>query len=154
MSDLQTISIYPEDEEASTVESSSKRKDKYTDAFLKQLRKKNWERAIRYLQKLLDTSMFLPTVARGGFMIKNASRANRKQIINLVINQINKRNKIKWLKDISYDAYVNMVANALYTEFRCDSVSAYYIIKNNIVRINRGWVNGWTAEETARQMQR
>lgn len=150
MNDLQTISIYPEEEEYS----ESKGSNRYIDGFLRYLTKKKWEKAIRCLQKLSDTSMFLPTIARGGFVIKNVNKLNRKQIINHVIDQLNQRNKIKWLKDLTYDGYVNMIANALYSEFRCDSVAAYYIINNNKVRINRGWVNGWTAEEVAHQMQR
>lgn len=98
--------------------------------------------------------MFLPAIARGGFLITNATKYNRKQIINQVIQQLNQRNQQKWLKGVTYDGYVNMIANALYTELRCDSVAAYYIIKNNKIRISRGWVHGWTAVETARQMQR
>jgi len=98
--------------------------------------------------------MFLPTIARGGFVITNGPKLKPKEVINLVIDQINRRNKIDWLKGVSYDGYVNMIANALYIEYRCDSVAAYFIIQNNRIRINRGWVNGWSATETARQMQR
>ena len=121
---------------------------------MRHLSGQNWDKSIRYLKRLSKTSLFLTAVARGGFLVTDASKLSRREIINRVIEQINQRNRISWLRNLSYHAYVNQVSNALYTQFRCDSVSAYYIIRNNKIRINRGWVQGWTPEQTARRMQR
>jgi len=93
-------------------------------------------------------------MARSGFVIKNAAKVSRRELINRVIEQLNQRNKIRWLRDVSYESYLDMVADALYSEFRCDSVTAYFIIRDNKIRINRGWVQGLTPEETARSMPR
>ncbi|RBP52861.1 hypothetical protein [Arenicella xantha] len=123
-------------------------------SFLKHIEAGNWERSIKYLRRLSKSNLFLTAVARAGFVVKHASHLNRREIINRVILAINERNRAPWLKGVTYHGYVNQVSNALFTEFRCDSVAAYFIIKDNKIRINRGWAQGWTPEKTARQMQR
>jgi len=127
---------------------------RYMRGFQRHLENSNWERALFYLKRLSKTSLFFAAIARSGFVFTDASRASRRELINRVIEQINQRNRTPWLKDVTYHGYVNMVSNALYTEFRCDSVAAYFIIRDNEIRINRGWVQGLTPEETARIMQR
>ena len=126
----------------------------YMRAFQRHLENSNWLRALYYLKRLSKSSLFYAAVARSGFVIKTTSHASRRELINHVIEQLNQRNKIAWLRDVSYNSYVDMVSNALHTQFRCDSVASYFIIRDNKIRINRGWVQGLTPEETARSMQR
>ncbi|GGZ96941.1 hypothetical protein GCM10008090_01480 [Arenicella chitinivorans] len=123
-------------------------------SFLRHIEAGNWERAVKYLRRLSKSSLFLTAIARGGFVIRDSAQLNRREIINRVIQQINARNKIRWLRTLTYHGYVNQVSSALFTEFRCDSLAAFFIIKNNRLRIHRGWVQGWTPEQTARKMQR
>ena len=123
-------------------------------SFLKHIAAGNWERSIKYLCKLSKSSLFLTGVAKAGFIVSDASHLNRREIINRVIHSINERNRAPWLKGVAYHSYVNQVANALFTEFRCDSVAAYFIINDNKLRVNRGWAQGWPADKTARRMQR
>lgn len=123
-------------------------------SFLKHIENGNWERSIKYLLRLSKTKLFLTSVAGAGFVVNNASQLSRREIINCVIETINQRNRVSRLRGVSYHGYVNQVANALFTEFRCDSVAAYFIINSNKIRLNRGWAQGWTPEKTAQKMQR
>lgn len=127
---------------------------RYMRSFQRHIENSNWERSLYYLKRLSKSNLFQVAIAKSGFVFTDAAKASPQELMNRIVDQLNKRNKIAWLRDVTYHGYVNMVANALYTEFRCDSVAAYFIIKENEVRINRGWVQGLTSEETARLMQR
>lgn len=168
MRQLKTISYFSEDlgitkkrvkkkilrSESADGKALSESNLRYMRSFQRHLENSNWERSLFYLKRLSKTSLFYAAIARSGFVFTDASKASRRELINRVIDQLNQRNKIRWLKDTTYHGYVNMVSNALYTEFRCDSVAAYFIIRDNEIRINRGWVQGLPPEETARLMQR
>lgn len=164
MRGLRTISYFSEEADITrkrviqrAASSSAALTDKnlrYLRTYLKHVEEGNWEKVVKYLKRLSKSSLFLTAVARGGFLVKNTSHLSHREIINQVIEQINRRNKIRWLRNVTYHGYVNLISNALFTEYRCDSVAAYFIIKDNKVRISRGWAQGWTPEETARKMQR
>ncbi len=164
MRNLQTISYFSHDIDFTTKRDAadgdtsraafSEKHRRYMRAFIRHLQAKNWEKCVKYLKKLSKTNLFLTTIARGGFVIADASKCTHRELINRVIEQINARNKKAWLKDVTFDSYVNMVANALYTEFRCDSIAAYYVIKSNKVRLNRGWSQGIKPNELVHSMRR
>lgn len=164
MRDLQTISYFSHDVDVTTKRKAatgasgkaaiSEKHRRYMRAFIRHLQAKKWEKCVRYLKKLSKTNLFLTTIARGGFIIADASNCSRRDVINKVIEQINARNKKAWLKGVTFDGYVNMVANTLYTEFRCDSVAAFYVIKSNKIRLNRGWSQGMKPDELVHSLRR
>jgi len=126
----------------------------YMRAFIRHLHAQNWEKCVKYLKKLSKTNLFMTTIARGGFIVPDAANCSRREMINKVIEQINSRNKKEWLKELTFDGYVNMVANSLYSELRCDSVAAYYVIKSNQIRLNRGWSQGMKPNDLVHSLRR
>jgi len=160
MRNLQTISYFSHEIDITTKRKADKdgvfseKHRRYMRAFLRNLQAQKWEKCIKYLKRLSKTNLFLTTIARGGFLVTDASKSSSRELINQVIEQINARNKINWMRDLTFDAYVNLIGNALYTEFRCDSVAAYFIIKSNKVRINRGWVQGMQPAELVHSLKR